>query len=310
MSESEKERKRERIRRRFIRGPVGRFVAPHSDEEDEVLNLASKYSNEGYHVVIHKRGGFLEVKGEKPRIKGGVVRGGVATDSNEKIHQKIQDVEKDLIEMLSSVEVQLYELSQEMDQIKRKSYKDKFLLQSGADLNGLQQEYPVRVYLGSDKNHSQVEESIAEFVSELESDFIEDYAAEFGSWFKEWIAKTFDRKTNEELKKELIRARKAIEIKTVGLPQSELDKNYSESVAKLLDSIKDQDNAAIQVGALLLVKHKNSNGESQVATKVLNVDQLIALEDNPQWLGEPGSLIEKLKIHHQPDTTNQLTHIK
>lgn len=306
---SEKERKKVRVRHASLGGPIGRFVAPHSDEDDEVLSLASKYSDKGYHVVIHKRGGYLEVSGERQKIQGGVIRGGVATESNERIHQKIQDVEKDLIDMLSSFEIQLYELSQEMDQIKRKSYKDRFLLQSGADLNGLQQEYPVRVYLGSDENHSQVEDAITELVSELESDFIEDYVAVSGSWFKEWVARTFDRRTNEELKKELARARKAIEIRTVGLPQSELDKNYSDSVAKLLDSIKDQDNAAIQVGALLLVKHKNSNGESQVATKVLNVDQLIALEDNPHWLGEPSSLIEKLKVH-QSDNTSQLTHIK
>jgi len=297
----------------------------------EARILIHKYRREGCRVSIDRRRNMLLVAGEPhgvleygapsatPFGTPYVTLGSESAQSTEGLHALILEVQNnvskmrsshqvemhelqnDLYDSISRYEVDLYEISQELSELKRNSYRDKFLLQSGVQPDYLPQEFPVRVFLGEEKNTEEVEHSIMSLLDQLDSEFIEDYQAISGSWLKEWVARTFYNESNEELKKDLERARKAIEIQTLSLPQSEVDKNNSEAVLNILSAIKEQDNAAIQVGALLIVKNKDSNGQSQVAAKILNVNQLIALEQNPQWIAEPHILLERLSADDEED---------
>jgi len=155
---------------------------------------------------------------------------------------------------------------------------------------------PVRVYLRDDNSLETA--NVAKQVERLLSAFgfavADDFPAESGSWWKKWFAKTTDVMTQPEVYERLQKIERALEMSALLKPQAEIDRNQAEAVQALLDGIKDQVHATVQVGSILVLKTTNANEKSIVHVRQLSQKQLIAIENAPELLQSPGKALELL----------------
>ncbi|GGF84079.1 hypothetical protein [Alteromonas lipolytica] len=94
------------------------------------------------------------------------------------------------------------------------------------------------------------------------------------------------------------------ELKTVTSTQKFLEFNRSEedlriATESLLNVIKDTENAVVQVGSLVLIKHKDNNGEKVVAMSLTN-EQQSYLKEHPKILTKPKELLLRLREFDLP----------
>lgn len=265
--------------------------------------VAIEHDGPTYRVVVKEHLRNVEVTGLRPGLNYEIH----SHVSSNKLDEKIERLEKRYISLLSDMEESLNQLSEDYESFKREIYSERFLKQQGAEILELYKIIPIRAYLASDESTKLLEESIKEYIEELEGEVVEDYQPINGSWFKEWFAKIYSGKSKEQIDSDLKKTRKAIELKTISLPQSEVDSNNSDAISKLVLSIKDQKYAVIQVGALLIVKYQNNN-KPIVVSKVLNVNELIYLENNQQLLSNPDNIL--LILSENTSNTSQLQQIK
>lgn len=151
-----------------------------------------------------------------------------------------------------------------------------------------------RTFLADGKNHDETEDAIKNLLKIMNGEIIEAQEPILGSWFREMLVKWVFSGDQNRYYSDLEKIRKSAELKNLELPQSERDKNYSESVSKLIDSLRDEQNAAIQIGSLLVVKYTTDEGKGHVVTKVLTTDQLLWLERNLNLFNKPQLLINML----------------
>lgn len=257
--------------------------------------------------VVYKR----EKVNVKVNVKGGVFHSGspavvtnrayrsqqVALKKIEvKIDGQIERLEERYIKIISALEKEVNNLSKNYDTFKRNVYKEEFLKQQGVQQGSLSQIIPIKVYLASEESSKQVEDAMQVYIKEIGGEFIENYPPIYGSWFKEWVAKIYQGKTKEQIEDDFQKARKAIELKTISVPQSKVDLNNSDALSKLINSINDQEYAVLQVGALLIAKYQK-NEKQIIVSKVLNVDELLWLESNQQLLSEPENILDNLALN-------------
>lgn len=69
--------------------------------------------------------------------------------------------------------------------------------------------------------------------------------------------------------------------------------NQAEAVSKIIDSVKDIQNAAIKIGSILIVKTTVSNVPN-IVVKNLSIKEMIGLERKPSLLRSPIDLLENL----------------
>ena len=97
----------------------------------------------------------------------------------------------------------------------------------------------------------------------------------------------------EEFQEKLGEAEYGLKLHTITKQQSEIDKNQAEAVSKIIDSVKDIQNAAIKIGSILIVKTTVSNIPN-IAVKNLSLKEMIELENKPSLLRSPIDLLENL----------------
>lgn len=155
---------------------------------------------------------------------------------------------------------------------------------------------PVRVYLSEyiEDEIPRIIVSIGEFISSLGYLFSDDFPSERGSWWKSWLAKSRRALTSEEVKEGLEKGQRALELATIEKAQSEVNKNHAEAASNLINSLSQVDNAAIQIGSLLLVKVTNG-GTTSVHTRQMTQKEMIALEKNQSLMRKPEQIIQELE---------------
>ncbi|MFT8719686.1 hypothetical protein [Acetobacter sp.] len=154
---------------------------------------------------------------------------------------------------------------------------------------------PLRVYL-SDTPGSAVEDTsraINDLLEAYDFEVTDDFPPIHGSWFKRWFAKSKDVLTQPEVVEQLQKVERAVELKGLDLPQAEIDAKKADAVAKLMDSVKDVPNAAIQVGSILLIKINTPAGP-RIQVRTLTQSELILLENNQKLLASPENIMERL----------------
>jgi hypothetical protein len=183
-----------------------------------------------------------------------------------------------------------------IDLLQKEVHENTYFNQANIPTNQLSnhQIIPVRLYLGSERGKELVEEGIRAFLNATGIQIIDEFEGEKGSWLRNWYARTFSKQTREELELELLKAKKAIELKTLGLPQSQVDSNNANAIATLLETIKDQNEAVLLVGSLLIIKYCEPSGNSKVFTKVLSQEEIIFLEMNQNLIQEPKEILNSL----------------
>jgi hypothetical protein len=155
---------------------------------------------------------------------------------------------------------------------------------------------PVQVYTstGDLSAERRLQETVESFAEKNGFSVEISYLAVLGSILKRFILKTVAKLTSAELKAELEKLRKAIELEYVERKQGLVDKDEAASVKHLMDAVKDSPNAVIQVGSLLVVKVTDEKFGSRVLTKQLTGRQVKFLLDNPHMIKQPAKLLEQL----------------
>ena len=249
------------------------------NENTDGPKLEDKYSIQevGGRLLIKRRKNNIEITGgnlsqremyrnrqrTKEELLSDIARARVEDNLNNSelrtVINKMNALDKKLSGFISNLEQDIFHLSENHESFKRESYQTTFLLQQGAKLSDLGKTIPIKVYLSDEKGSNEVEKAIQQYISENDGHVVEDYKPIYGSWFKEWIAKIFTNKTKRQLEEDLIKARKAVELKTISKPQSEVDLNNCNGLAQLTKAFEHQENAVAQVGSLLFLKYQ-ANG--------------------------------------------------
>jgi hypothetical protein len=152
---------------------------------------------------------------------------------------------------------------------------------------------PLRVYLSqtSDDTITYINRAIGSILDAFGFEFADEFPAIRGSWYKKWFAKTAEVTTQPEVTKRLEKLERALELKGLGYPQAEIDAKQAAAVAELLGALKDIQNAAIQVGSILLIKQSVG---PMIQVRTLTQAELIHLENNQALLSSPHNLLERL----------------
>ena len=138
------------------------------------------------------------------------------------------------------------------------------------------QTIPIDIYL--DTNNSQeifeVYDSVLRFAKSIGFEESIEFEAVKGSWFKRILAKSQAKLSSEEVQDRLKEAEYGIEVNTILKQQSEIDKNQSEALSNIITSLKDIPNAAIRIGALIVVKLTDEEGSVSLQTRTLSIKEL------------------------------------
>lgn len=155
---------------------------------------------------------------------------------------------------------------------------------------------PIRIYLSEHPNEKipEIISFLGDFIDSMGFLFVDEFPSKKGSWWKSWFGKSKDVITSDEFVDRLKKGERAIELATLDKAQSEVNKNNSEAAANLIGSLADIDNAALQVGSLLVVKVTSGN-TSSIHTRQLTNREMILLEKNQSLLHKPTVIIEKLE---------------
>lgn len=180
----------------------------------------------------------------------------------------------------------------------------------GLDLNDmpLHRFLPIRVYLTkADKQQiSQVSKAMNNFAKAFGFEISDDFPAETGSWWKRWFVKTREVISQPELTNRLEKIERALELKGLHKPQSDVDKNEAEATATLIKALENTPNAAIQVGTLLIVKGEDNSGKAYVQSRTLSPDEMICLEKNRHLFSAPQEILKNLEALSQKKAHNVL----
>lgn len=181
------------------------------------------------------------------------------------------------------------------------------VLQSmGIDLSAvpLPRFVPVRVYLSEadGKRTKSVSNAIRHLLDAYGFAVSDEFPEESGSWWKKWFAKTTELATQPEVIERLKKIERAVELQGLHKPQSEINKNEAEAVAALLKAVENVPNAAIQAGAILLVKTNNPQTGPCIQVRTLTQRELAHLERNQKLLASPHDILVKLTELNQTES--------
>jgi len=171
---------------------------------------------------------------------------------------------------------------------------------------------PVRIYLSGPESSSiavtksralhrelsyvvyRVYGATKDLLENLDLTIVQDPPAVEGSWWKQLLTKTKDAATLPEVQERLQKAERAIEMHVLLKQQSDVDKNQAEAVSGLIKALADVQNAALQIGSLLVIKRSNAEGKSEIVSRTLTQNELILIEKNPDVLCDPENVINVL----------------
>jgi hypothetical protein len=150
------------------------------------------------------------------------------------------------------------------------------------------EELDIQVYLADGENYSAVESALNDFIEVLHIEVLSRENPEFGSWFRRMRGKISSETPSIEEVIEL--AVRAVQMKTMLLPQAGIDAAQGDVLAKLITALGPERNAVIQIGSILLVK---SNGD--LMCRNLTQAELSYLERHPTLIKDPNSILRQLQ---------------
>jgi predicted metal-dependent hydrolase len=154
---------------------------------------------------------------------------------------------------------------------------------------------PVRAYI--DKTPPGAIGLISDAIAEVLAAYGFSVADEFpeikGSWFKKWFAKSKEVLSQPEVLERLEKIERAVEIKAIDKPQSEIDEKQASAIAKLVKALDKVPNAAVQAGSVLVVKLDTPKGPV-IQARTLSQGEMVELENNQLLLQDPSEVLKKL----------------
>ncbi|AUC20605.1 hypothetical protein BTO15_00075 [Polaribacter sejongensis] len=205
------------------------------------------------------------------------------------------EIRNEVLELKKMVE----SLNDSVKQIKKENLLVKELLYSNASSyndSKTTQIIPIDIYLDTNEPQEifEVYDSVLKFTQSIGFDDSIEFEAIKGSWYKRILAKSKKKLSSDEVKNRLSEAEYGIEVNTILKPQSEIDKNQSEALSNIITSLKDIPNAAIRIGALIVVKLTDEEGSVSLQTRTLSIKELHLLNKKPELLQMPKQILQAL----------------
>lgn len=122
-----------------------------------------------------------------------------------------------------------------------------------------------------------------------------------GSWFQRFWARTREVGGNESVRERLAKVEEAIHLEHLGKRRAEIDKTKAESVTALIGAMKEQENAVVRIGSIIMIKTK---GDLVVWT--ISEMEAAALEKNSDLLGDPVEALKFLRGSRQMEKSTDL----
>ena len=158
---------------------------------------------------------------------------------------------------------------------------------------------PVRLFLGAPVPGEESRERLVDALIGLLKLFgferSYELPAESGSWWKRFFLRTQVLVTQDEVKKRLETAERAVEVNYLDKPQAEANSLQAAAAAGLINALASVPNACIQVGTLLFVKVTDGDGKSDVVVRTLTQEELKRLEARPLVLMQPETILQSLQ---------------
>jgi tetratricopeptide (TPR) repeat protein len=150
---------------------------------------------------------------------------------------------------------------------------------------------PVRYYLDTDNRAvaEKVESALESLLDEHGFRVAMLYPVETGSFFRKLFYASRERLTPDEVAASLAKIERAAGVRALDLPQSQIDANRADGVAKLLAALEGSPSAVIQIGSILLVK---IDGIPVVTN--LTPQELAQLEREPDLFRSPNEVLDVL----------------
>jgi len=155
---------------------------------------------------------------------------------------------------------------------------------------------PVSIYLeaGHEPTIGRVESALRELGSRIGFDLIEEGAPIRSSFWQKLRAKAADPYTQEQIMERLLKLEYATEVKLLAVPESQATMQNAQGLAVLIEALKGEPAAVIQLGPLILVKAPRPEGDSAILCRKLTPKELRMLEVNPGLLRDPVTLMARL----------------
>lgn len=143
------------------------------------------------------------------------------------------------------------------------------------------------------------------FLQKVGIDFLSDETTKKGSFIKNFFGSIRTFFTSAEFKNKLEDVEHLLNNATTNKYQSEIDKNQAEAAAALINSASSSENFVAQIGSVIVLKWKDSQGKQNLITKTLTRNQMIELNKNPQLLDMPLLLLERISENQQDTYLSQ-----
>ena len=173
-----------------------------------------------------------------------------------------------------------------------------FALDSALELGQLtvHRVMPVRLYVSEDDERAfgRLEQALNEFLHEFGYGYSDSYPIERGSIFKRLWARTARAMSGPEHEESRRKMQKALEIKTLEHPQSQINLAHAEAVSKLMAAAEPCSTVALHVGSILLIKQPGADGEPVIHVKTLSMEEMLFLEQNQNVLKNPATVLDQL----------------
>jgi len=165
---------------------------------------------------------------------------------------------------------------------------------------------PVRYYVDTDDQTvaDDIEHALEITLDEIGFRIAATYPIVKGSWFRKFFFASRGKLTPDQLAASLAKVERSLGVKTLDLPQSQVDLNRADGVAKLLTSLEKTDNALVQIGSILIIKNEGT-------PVVLNLtpNELSELEREPAVFRSPGDALSMVqKLRQKDKTSSSISH--
>lgn len=254
-----------------------------------------KTSNEIYAARAYD-GIWKAVVGPRTR-KSGTVRRTGTRNARKSATAKVSIAKSD--DEITELKMMVESLKDSVKKLNKENSIIKELLYSNATSyndSKTTQTIPIDIYLDTDNSQEifEVYDSVLRFAKSIGFDESIEFEAVKGSWFKRILAKSQEKLSSDEVQDRLKEAEYGIEVNTILKQQSEIDKNQSEALSNIITSLKDIPNAAIRIGALIVVKLTDEEGSVSLQTRTLSIKELHLLNKKPELLQMPKQILKAL----------------
>jgi hypothetical protein len=210
-----------------------------------------------------------------------------------------------LQQSVENIHGELLKLQKDNLQLKQYLYNSASSFNSEARIQNI----PVDIYLDTDDSLMifSIYETVMEFLATIDFVKVFEFDAVNGSWFKSLVAKSVKVMTSEEVLSRLREVEYSVQVNAILKQQSEIDKNLAEALLNITKSIENVPNAAIRIGSLIVVKLTNKEGEVNIQSRTLTIQELYILNKRPELLHKPHEVLNALTACINEGKNDRLT---